>query len=299
MADVTIISPTPGSVLDGSFQTFRWRYDGVTPESSWIYAGSEKGGWQYAVQWTGVGNSTSIGGLANGDATVYIRLWYRVNGLWRFIDETYEAAPAPALPFFTAPSFGGTLAGSTQVFRWDFNSVDPELAWLYVGTRAGGSEFAAVRTDDEPSVTVTGLPTDGRPVHARLYFMIAGTWHYIDEMFSSALAPQLTRDELARQLQGIVGVTVDGDIGPRSKAALNANWLGRAERFDASFAERLVNDEALVSWTQERIAAQGGPAITADGDFGSATDAAVRSHLGRGGVVAAESFIRLLDDQLS
>jgi len=299
MAELTILSPTPGSVLDGSFQTFTWRYDGVTPESSWIFAGSDEGGWQYAVKWTGVGNSTSIGGLANGDTTVYIRLWYRVNGSWRFVDETYKAAPAPALPFFTAPSFGGTLAGSTQVFRWDFNGVDPEFAWLYVGTQVGGSEYGAIRTDDEPSAQVTDLPNDGRPVHARLYFRIAGSWHFIDEMFSSAPAPQLSRDELARQLQGLIGVAVDGDIGPRSKAALNDNWLGRPERFDSSFAERFVNDEALVSWTQQRIAAQGGPTLTVDGDFGAATDAAVRSHLGRGGVVAAESFIRMLDDQLN
>ncbi len=298
MADVTIVSPTPGSVLDGSFQSFTWRYDGVTPESSWIYAGSVEGGWQYGVKWTGVATSTSIGGLANGDSTVFIRLWYKVNGEWRYIDETFQAAPAPAMPFFSAPTFGGTLVGPTQVFRWDFNGVDPELAWLYVGTQIGGSEFGAIRTDDAPSATVTGLPVDGRPVHARLYFMIAGSWHFIDETFSSASVEGPSRDELARELQDLVGVTVDGDIGPRSKAALNANWLGRPARFDSSFADRLVNNEELVSWAQGRITAQGGPALTVDGNFGPSTDAAVRSHLGRGGVVAAESFIRLLDEQL-
>jgi len=298
MADVEILSPTPGSVLDGSFQTVQWRYDDVTPESSWIYAGSAKGGWQYAVKWTGVATSTSIGGLANGDSTVYIRLWYKVNGAWRFIDETYEAAPAPALPFFTVPTFGGSLVGATHTFRWNFNGIDPELAWLYVGTQVGGSEYGAIRTDDVPSATITDLPTDGRPVHARLYFMLAGSWHFIDETFSSVSVTRPTRDELARELQGLVGVATDGDIGPRSQAALNQNWLGRRERFDSSFAERLINNEELVTWAQERIVAQGGPSLSVDGDFGPSTDAAVRSHLGRGGIVAAESFIRLLDEQL-
>ena len=105
----------------------------------------------------------------------------------------------------------------------------------------------------------------------------------------------LSRDELTKELQRLVGVGDDGDIGPITLAALNRNWLGNTEAYDPSFADRFTNDKDLVEWVQARINMRAGLNLVIDGDFGSTTEGAVVSHLGRGGIVAAESFLTLLD----
>lgn len=103
------------------------------------------------------------------------------------------------------------------------------------------------------------------------------------------------RDTLIRQLQTLAGTTPDGDIGPLTRAALNRNWLGRDDTWDGSVADTFVNNPNLIEWVQARINAQDGFDITIDGDFGPQTETALRQHLGRSGIVAAESYIDLLD----
>ncbi|MEL6982351.1 MAG: hypothetical protein AAFO29_08005, partial [Actinomycetota bacterium] len=75
----------------------------------------------------------------------------------------------------------------------------------------------------------------------------------------------------------------------------NRNWTGRPGSFDPSFAERLTNDEDVVRWVQRRLQAQGRGEVVENGDFDSVTETAAIAALGRGGVVAAESFQSLLD----
>ncbi len=294
----TLTSPTSGSVLGGAIQIFTWAYDGETPQGSWLYAGSTVGGSQYSVRWTGVATTTSLGDLPTDGSTVHIRLWYRVEGQWKKIDETFVAAEEPALPFMTSPRPGGLLSGSSHRFSWDLSGHQSEATWLYVGTDEASSEYGAFRVGTDTEVTVTGLPTDSTPVHTRLYFRLARSWHFIDDVFTAAAVEPPSLEDLTKELQSLVGTTDDGIVGPQTEAALNRNWLGRRERFDTSFAERLTNDADVVSWVQGRISAQGGPVLQATGEFDTQTDAAVRSHLGRGGVVAAESFLRLLAPQL-
>ncbi len=278
---LALTAPDTGTELDGAIQVFAWSFDGEVPDSSWLYAGSTPGGSQYGRR-----------------STVHIRLWYRVDSRWRFTDETFVAAAEPRLPFLTSPSPGGRLTGPGHRFTWDYSSAEPEQAWLYVGADIGDSDYGALFVETATEATIRGLPTDGSPVHTRLYFRLAGAWHFVDDVFSAATVVPPTKDELTRELQSLVGASADGIVGPRTRAALNRNWLGSRSRFDNSFSARLINDAAVVSWVQTRITAQGGPDLTADGEFDDATDAAVRSHLGRGGVVAAESFLRLLDAQL-
>jgi len=37
------------------------------------------------------------------------------------------------------------------------------------------------------STTVTGLPTDGRTIHVRLWFRIAGSWQSADYLYVAAI----------------------------------------------------------------------------------------------------------------
>ncbi len=106
-------------------------------------------------------------------------------------------------------------------------------------------------------------------------------------------APRETR---ISQLQALVGTTADGIIGPNTIAALNRNWLGRDESFDDSVAETFTNNPFVIEWAQARINATDGFSLVVDGQFGPATEAAVKGLLGRGGVITAESFITLVGD---
>ncbi len=104
-----------------------------------------------------------------------------------------------------------------------------------------------------------------------------------------------TQDELTRELQALVGTAADGIVGPQTLAALNRNWLGRDESFDDSVAETFSNNPRVIEWVQARINTKDGFSVVVDGDFGPATEGAVKTYLGRGGVVTAESFLKLVE----
>jgi hypothetical protein len=50
-----------------------------------------------------------------------------------------------------------------------------------------------------------------------------------------------------------------------------------------------------VAWVQRRLNARGGLDLAVDGLYGSASEAAAVGDLARSGVVAAESFVALLE----
>lgn len=104
-----------------------------------------------------------------------------------------------------------------------------------------------------------------------------------------------SQDQLARELQRLVGVTADGNIGPISLAALNRNWLGRDETFDSSVADTFMNNPAVIAWVQQRLNDLNNAGLTTDGEFGDQTESAVVQYLDRSGIVAAESFVSLLE----
>jgi hypothetical protein len=104
------------------------------------------------------------------------------------------------------------------------------------------------------------------------------------------------RDTLVRQLQALVGTSPDGVIGPLTVDALNRNWLGRDESFDPSVANTFLNNPRVIEWVQARVNARDGFSVAVDGQFGPRTEAAVRTLLGRGGIVTAESFLLLVGD---
>ena len=295
MADPTFTAPPSGATLDGSIQLFSWDLGGIPIESAWLYVGTAVGGSQYLSRWVGTSTTTSAGGLPTDGSAVHGRLWYRLGGVWSFIDRRWVAADADNQPALVDPAPGSTLEGDTQTFRWDVSGLAVESSWLYLGSEVGASDLAAVQTGTDLETTVGGLPLDERTVHARLYVRVGGIWYFVDDTYQAAADPGPTRDELIRELQGLVGTTADGIIGPNTRAALNRNWVGRDASYDPSFAERFANDPAVVGWVKRRLIAQGADLATTDGEFDAAAEAAAVALLGRGGVIAAESFELLLD----
>ncbi len=292
--DPAFTFPSPGATLRGSIQVFRWDLGDIPLESAWLYAGSVVGGSQFVSRSVDSDIEASLGDLPTDGSRVFVRIWYKTGGVWSNFDAEYTAADEPALPAVTAPASGASLAGQSQRFDWTFSGLVIEASWLYLGSTAGGSDFGAISTSTATSTVVNGLPTDEREIFARLYFRVSGSWYFVDDRFVASGLVIPDTDTLTRELQALVGETADGIVGPRTRAALNRNWLGRAQSFDPSFAARFVNDPDLVRWVQRRMNTRSDRGLRLTGTFDATTESAVTEELDKGGVVSVESFLTLL-----
>ena len=296
-----IISPTPGATFRGSIQVFDWDLGGIPIESSWLYAGTAPGGTQHGFRFVGADTLASLGDLPTDGSTVFVRVWYLSGGQWSHLDQTYTAATEAAEPFLISPArTGDQLDGESHRFEWDFNNLPVEASWLYVGSEVGASDYAAQFTGTATTATISRIPTDEGPsdntqIHVRLYSKVGGSWYFVDDTFDAGHVAVPDKETLTKELQTLVETTADGVVGPQTRAALNQNWLGKPENFDPSFAARFINDSAVVTWVQRRINTRARLGLELNGSFDSATESAVVNHLARGGVVAAESFLALLE----
>ena len=88
----SMTSPAAGTVLGGSMVTFEWTANGHPVSQWWLYVGSHQGGYN-------IYNSGSLGtrlfeivsGLPVDGSTIFVRLWYRIAGTWKFVDTSYTA----------------------------------------------------------------------------------------------------------------------------------------------------------------------------------------------------------------
>jgi probable HAF family extracellular repeat protein len=87
-----ITNPASGSALSASTETFSWSANTSNVTEWWLYAGSAPGRHDFYDS-RSLGNSltTNVPGLPVDGSTIYVRLWYRVGGSWRYIDITYIA----------------------------------------------------------------------------------------------------------------------------------------------------------------------------------------------------------------
>jgi hypothetical protein len=171
-------SPTPGSTLAGSSQVFQWVTNGAAVTEWWLYAGSTLGGAQYR-------NSGSLGagvtqfnvtGLPTNGSTIYLRLYFRIAGLWQQIDATYTAATIR--PAIITPAPGTVLPGTSVTFTWTANGVPVQEWWVYAGSAAGTNNFydSGSIPPATLSTPVVGLPTGGGTVHVTLFYRVSGLW---------------------------------------------------------------------------------------------------------------------------
>ncbi len=83
---------------------------------------------------------------------------------------------------------GSKLVGGTQTFNWSANGTEGIVYWwLYVGSGQGRSDYyySGWSRRLETTATVSGLPTDGSPIHVRVWFYKDRRWQYTDYEFTS------------------------------------------------------------------------------------------------------------------
>ena len=188
-----ITSPAPGSALSGATVTFQWNDAGATLYQLWI--GTSPGA--YDIGYFPARGTTSTSTIASGLPTdgrkLYVRLYSYLGGAYVYRDYTYSASgtggasASPSGPAsITAPAPGATLTGSSQLFQW--NNAGASLYQLWVGSSAGAFDvgYFPQSGTTATSITATGLPTDGRTLHVRLYSAINGVWQFRDFTYTAA-----------------------------------------------------------------------------------------------------------------
>jgi hypothetical protein len=186
-----ITSPANGTTLAGASVTFQWDAGSGVAER-YFMVGTAVGASDVYGAYQGAGVSRTVSNIPTNGATIYVRLMSYVSGNWISVDRTYTAAnlggPPPTPPSassFTSPAAGSTLAGSSVTFQWDAGGAVTERYFM-VGSTLGASDVYAAYQGAALSHTVTGIPTDGRTIYARLMSYVSGSWITVDRTFMAA-----------------------------------------------------------------------------------------------------------------
>ena len=95
------------------------------------------------------------------------------------------AKPAAAqIAVLTTPVPGSTLPGASVTFGWT-PGIGVTQYFLYLGSALGTNDLFG-QSQTSLSVTVSGLPTDGRTIYVRLWSLLAGIWRFNDYTYTAA-----------------------------------------------------------------------------------------------------------------
>jgi hypothetical protein len=180
-----LTTPTPGSTLSGSTVAFTWTAGGG-PVAYQLYLGTSGVG-SHNLYESGIttGTTETVSTVPTNGVTVYARLWWEIGTTWHSADYTYTEAGSPVLPVLTTPTPGSTLSGSTVAFTWTAGA-GPAAYELYLGTTGVGSHnLYNSGSTTATTETVSGLPTTGVKVYARLWWEIDGAWASADYTYTA------------------------------------------------------------------------------------------------------------------
>ena len=197
-AKAAITAPANGTTLTDSTVTFTWNA-GTGAQAYWLYVGSSVGGSQYhdSGQLAAGTLSRQVAGLPANASTVHVRLFTRLGGAWQHNDYSYTAVTGVKAAI-TAPANGATLDGATVTFTWNAGA-GAQAYWLYVGSSVGGLQYhnSGQLAAGTLSRQVAGLPTNGSPVHVRLFTRLGGVWQHNDYSYTALPGARAVMTSLA------------------------------------------------------------------------------------------------------
>jgi len=175
-----LTTPAPSTKLASSSVTFTWSAgEGVT--YYWFNLGTASSGANSKNLYSGSSTtltSVTAASLPTNGETLYATLYSYIAGVWQPTYYTYTASGSPTPATLTTPAPSSTLTSSTVTFTWSPGS-GVTYFWLNLGTGssgAGAKNLYAGASTTATSVTVGGLPTNGKTIYATLYSYIGGVW---------------------------------------------------------------------------------------------------------------------------
>jgi hypothetical protein len=180
-----ITSPTAGTALSGSSQTFVWD-SGVNVSFYWVNVGSTQGGYEYYSNYVGKYNQLTVSGLPVDGRPIWVRLMSYINGAYVSVDHQFRA-PTPGPARIIDPSVGARLStSSTLTLQWD-EGVAVSGYWLDIGTSQGGYDVYSNYVGTVHSAIIPNVPLGG-DIWVRLYSRIGDRWEITE--YKYATAPQ-------------------------------------------------------------------------------------------------------------
>jgi hypothetical protein len=180
LASSTLITPPDGSSNVPTNVTFQWT-SSPNVQAYYLYVGTTPG--DKDVVDTGETMATTYGVSFLPDAlTLYARMWTKQQGVWTFVDSTFQTAAVR--PTLLQPADGSTGVPTVTTFQW--TTVPSALAYyVYVGTTPGGKDVIDSGELPQTSLAAHNLP-QAQTLYVRLWSKLPGAWYYRDSMFTTA-----------------------------------------------------------------------------------------------------------------
>ena len=189
--------PAEGTALSETSVAFTLTRGGATsggppaPGEYWLYLGSSAGANDYGayhctyscIYGTRTRTLTATS-LPTDGRTIYTRVWTYLNGQWLATDSAFTTSNSGGAAVLNRPAQGEVLAGNTVTFTWNAG-IGASQYQLYVGSTPGANDYGIYGRDTNLSAAVSGLPTDGRRVYARIWTLLPGGWTATDYSFLS------------------------------------------------------------------------------------------------------------------
>ncbi|MFC1612174.1 putative metal-binding motif-containing protein [Myxococcota bacterium] len=219
-----IAVPTPGSTLSSTTVAFSWVANGRDVSEWWLWVGpcndAAYPGCGDDIQNSGslgTSTTTTLSGLPSDGSPIWVRLWYKTGGVWDSVVSRYTCATS--VPEIISPVPGSTFSNTTAAFSWVANGRDVSEWWLWVGpcndATMGGcgddihnSGSLGITTT---TTTVSGLPSDGGTIWARLWYMVGDDWHSVLAQYTSFLA-DTCGDGTCSGSEGCLSCAADCDL---------------------------------------------------------------------------------------
>ncbi len=255
-------SPANGSQLNSTTQTFYWTDTGASAYYVMVSSATPGGNNLYDSGVLPAGTtSVTVSGLSED---VYVRYYSRnvSTGGWDTVDYHYTR-PLPAATI-SSPVNGSTLSGTTQQFSWADTGANGYYVMVSSAVVGGNDLYVSgFLPKGTTSVTVNGLPSDGKLIYVRLYSWKTGGWQITDSTYLATGTASMTTPAAGSTLGGSSQVFTWNNSGAAGYYLSVGRTLGQADIYQSGWINQTsltVNNlptgkstplfVRLYSWTQ-------------------------------------------------
>ncbi|MGP8271682.1 MAG: chitobiase/beta-hexosaminidase C-terminal domain-containing protein [Terracidiphilus sp.] len=189
-AQLTTPIPNTSTPLTGTSVAFAWTPGNIATHFELWVGNAGVGSSNLYNSGNVTVDTETVSDLPSNGRTVNVRLYSLINGAWNSTDYTYVATGSPTQAVLTMPAPNTTtpLTGTSVAFSWTPGNVATHFE-LNLGTSVGSSNLYGSGNVTATTETVSGLPSNGETLYARLYSLINGAWQYTDYTYVATGSP--------------------------------------------------------------------------------------------------------------